>query len=250
MLNLEGKVAIVTGSARGIGREIASALAKLGAKVYVNDIHKQNAERTAKEIGAVKAAIADVTNQQEVNDKVEMVVREQGRVDILVNNAGIIGMNKFEDITLHEWNNLMNIHLNGTFVCSQAVHKQMKKQKYGRIINISSNWGQRGAAGAVHYSTAKAGIIGFTKALAREVVKDGILVNSIAPGPIETEMIAEEARILGVSEDDVRADLIKTIPQDRLGKPEEIAGAVCYLASDLGNFFCGQVIAPNGGEVI
>jgi 3-oxoacyl-[acyl-carrier protein] reductase len=250
MFNLENKIALVTGSARGIGKEIAAFLAAQGTKVVINDINETLLQETAKEIGASRAIRADVTNQDEVNAMVDTIINEFNRIDLLVNNAGIIGLNKFENITLNEWNTMLNVHLNGTFLCSQAVIGPMKTQQSGKIINISSNWGQRGASEAVHYSAVKAGIIGFTKALAREVAEDGILVNSVAPGPIETEMIAEEAKLLGVTEENVRSNLIETIPTGRLGQTIEIAGAVAYLASDLGNFYCGQVIAPNGGEVI
>jgi 3-oxoacyl-[acyl-carrier protein] reductase len=250
MFNLENKIALVTGSARGIGKEIAAFLSAQGAKVIINDINESVLLDTAVEIGAVHAHKADVTNQEEVKQMMDTILSKFNRIDILVNNAGIIGLNKFEEITLAGWNNMLNVHLNGTFLCSQAVVKQMKVQKSGKIINISSNWGQRGAAEAVHYSTVKAGIIGFTKALARELAEEGILVNCVAPGPIETDMISEEAKLLGVSEEEVRLSLIETIPTRRLGKKIDIAGAVAYLASDLGNFYCGQVIAPNGGEVI
>ena len=250
MFNLDNKVAIVTGSARGIGKEIASLMAKLGATVIVNDINESMAKETTEQIGAAEAIAADVTNQDQVNDMIEQVIAKFGKIDILVNNAGIIGLDKFEDISLVNWNKMLEVHLTGTFLCSQAAVKYMKKQQFGKIINISSNWGQRGAAEAVHYSTVKAGIIGFTKALARELAADGILVNSVAPGPIDTDMIAEEAKQLGVSEEEVRQELIKTIPAGRLGKTSEIAGAIAYLSSDYGNFYCGQIIAPNGGEVI
>jgi 3-oxoacyl-[acyl-carrier protein] reductase len=250
MISLENKVAIITGSARGIGKEIARLMTALGATVIVNDINEELAKVTAAEISAADAIMADVTNADQVNQMVERVITKFGKIDILVNNAGIIGIDKVEDITLDNWNKMLSVHLTGTFLCSQAAVKHMKKQNYGKVINISSNWGQRGAAEAVHYSTVKAGIIGFTKALARELASEGILVNSVAPGPIDTDMIAEEARMLGVSEEVVREDLTKTIPVGRLGKTSEIAGAVAYLASDYGNFYCGQIIAPNGGEVI
>jgi 3-oxoacyl-[acyl-carrier protein] reductase len=250
MFNLENKVAIVTGSARGIGKEIASLMAKLGATVIVNDINEEMSKEAASQIGAADAITADVTNTGQVTQMVERVISKFGKIDILVNNAGIIGLDKFEDITLENWNKMLSVHLTGTFLCSQAVVQHMKTQKSGKIINISSNWGQRGAAEAVHYSTVKAGIIGFTKALARELAVDGIQVNSVAPGPIDTDMIAEEAAQLGKSEEDVREDLIKTIPAGRLGKTNEIAGAVAYLASEYGDFYYGQVIAPNGGEVM
>jgi 3-oxoacyl-[acyl-carrier protein] reductase len=249
MLNLKGKVAIVTGSGRGIGRDIAKMLKELEAEVVVSDVDSSLAKDTAENLGTTWVQ-SNVTNPEDVQKLIDHTLTNYGRIDVLVNNAGIMGLSKLEDISLNDWNKMMSVHLTGTFLCSQAVLPVMKEQHSGKIINISSNWGQRGAAGAVHYCTAKAGIIGFTRALAREVAGDGIQVNSVAPGPIETEMIAEEARILGVTVDEVRRDLTAGIPLGKLGSTRDVAAAVAYLASELGDFYCGQIVAPNGGEVM
>jgi len=248
MFDLAGKVAIVTGSGRGIGREIARMLVACGATVIVSDLREES-ERTAQVLGAHWVQ-ADVTDAADVARLVQAAMDRYGRLDILVNNAGIMGLAKLEDISLDDWNRMLAVHLTGSFLCAQAALPVMKRQGYGKIINIASNWGQRGAADAVHYSTAKAGIIGFTKALAREVAAAGIFVNAVAPGPIETEMLDEEARLLGTSVDEVRQSLTATIPLGRLGRPEDVAATVCFLASAHGDFFCGQVVAPNGGEVM
>ena len=249
MLNLQGKVVIVTGSGRGIGRDIAKLMKELNADVVVSDVDSSLAKKTAELLDSSWVQ-ADVTNPDDVHKMVQHALAIYGRIDVLVNNAGIMGLSKLEDISLNEWNKMMAVHLTGTFLCSQTVLPIMKEQHSGKIINISSNWGQRGASGAVHYCTAKAGIIGFTRALAREVASNGIQVNAVAPGPIETEMIAEEARILGITVEEVRRDLTAGIPLGKLGSTRDVAAAVAYLASEMGDFFCGQIVAPNGGEVM
>ncbi|HSU79585.1 MAG TPA: SDR family NAD(P)-dependent oxidoreductase [Candidatus Angelobacter sp.] len=249
MLDLQGKVAIVTGSGRGIGKDIAKLLKDLHAEVVISDVDASLAKDTAESIGTTWVQ-ADVTKPEDVHNLVQHVLTTYGHIDVLVNNAGIMGLSKLEDISLDQWNKMMAVHLTGTFLCSQAVLPVMKEQHYGKIINISSNWGQRGAAEAVHYCTAKAGIIGFTRALAREVAADGILVNSVAPGPIETDMISEEARLLNTTVEEVRKNLTAGIPLGKLGSTLDVAAAVAFLASEMGNFFCGQIVAPNGGEVM
>lgn len=254
MFDLNGKVVIITGSGRGIGRGIAKTLASLGARITINDLNKESAEKTALEIreagGKAIAAPGDVTSPEQVAHVVKKTVEEFQGVDILVNNAGIIGLKAFGEITLEEWNQMFAVHLTGSFLFSQAVIPYMKKAGSGKIINIASNWGQRGAANAVHYSTVKAGIIGYTKALARELAQENIIVNAVAPGPIETEMIEEEARLLNTTVGQVRDSLTLTIPMKRLGSINDVAYSVAFLASQAGDFYCGQVISPNGGEVI
>lgn len=249
MFNLQGKVVIVTGSGRGIGKDIAKLLKELQAEVVISDVDASLAKTTAEGLGTTWVQ-ADVTNPEAVQNLVQEVLKSYGHIDVLVNNAGIMGLSRLEDISLEQWNKMMAVHLTGTFLCSQAVLPIMKEQGSGKIINISSNWGQRGAAEAVHYCTAKAGIIGFTRALAREVAADGIQVNSVAPGPIETDMISEEARLLGTTVEEVRNTLIAGVPLGRLGSTLDVASAVAYLASSMGDFFCGQIVAPNGGEVM
>lgn len=254
MLDLSGKAVIVTGSGRGIGRGIAQVMAALGARVAINDLDGDSAEKTAGEIrragGTAIAAAGDVTSPDQVAAAVEKTIKEFNTVDILVNNAGIIGLKAFGEITLEEWNRMFAVHLTGSFLFSQAVIPHMRKSGAGKIINIASNWGQRGAANAVHYSTVKAGVIGYTKALARELASENIMVNAVAPGPIETEMIEEEARLLNTTVQEVRNSLTGAIPLNRLGSIDDVAYSVAFLAGRAGNFYCGQVISPNGGEVI
>jgi 3-oxoacyl-[acyl-carrier protein] reductase len=254
LFHLEGKAVIVTGSGRGIGKGIAEMLASLGAKVAINDIDEQLAQKTADHIRSqglkAIAAAGDVAQQADVKKVVEQTVEEYGRIDVLVNNAGIIGLKPFPEITLAEWNRMFHVHLTGSFLFSQEVIPYMKSNGGGKIINIASNWGQRGEAGSVHYSTVKAGIIGFTKALARELAPDRILVNAVAPGPIETDMIEEEARLLGTTADQIRDHLSAKIPLQRLGTIRDVAVSIAFLAGETGNFYCGQVISPNGGEVM
>lgn len=248
MFDLEGKVAVVTGSARGLGRDIAQMLKQSGANVVVTDVLDVGVA-TAKAMDALWVR-ADVTRSEQVSTLVTETMATFGHIDILVNNAGIMGLAKLEDISLEDWNRMLAVHLTGTFLCSQAVLPVLKHQQAGKIVNIASNWGQRGATDAVHYSTAKAGIIGFTKALAREVAVHHIQVNAVAPGPIETDMIAEEARILKTTVEEVRRNLSATIPLGHLGHGRDVAATVCFLASEHGDFFCGQVVSPNGGEVM
>lgn len=248
MYDLKGKVVVVTGAARGLGFAIATMFKQCGADVVVSDVRPVGAE-AARAIDAAWVQ-ADVTNEADAARLIQTAVSAFGRLDVLVNNAGIMGLAPLEEISLAEWNHMLAVHLTGTFLCTKVGLPIMKSQGSGKVINIASNWGQRGAAEAVHYSTAKAGIIGFTKALAREVGPSGILVNAVAPGPIETEMIEEEARLLHTTVDAVRASLTTTIPLGRLGQPSDVAAATCFLASAHGDFFCGQVISPNGGEVM
>lgn len=254
MLNLNDRVVIVTGAGRGIGRGIAEKLASLKATVIVNDINSDTCNNVAGEIckrGEQAIAVAgDVTNPSDVSEVVKQTIEKYGRVDILVNNAGIIGLKPFEEITLNEWTHMFHVHLTGSFLFSQAVLPYMKKSQKGKIINIASNWGQRGAAGSVHYSAVKAGVIGFTKALAREFAEFNILVNAVAPGPIETEMIEEEARLLNTSVENIRNQLTKTIPLNRLGSINDVATTIAFLASEAGDYYCGQILSPNGGEVM
>jgi 3-oxoacyl-[acyl-carrier protein] reductase len=254
LFHLEGKTAIVTGSGRGIGKGIAETLASLGARVTINDIDGQLAEKTAAEFRSqgfqAIAAAGDVTQPDDVKNVVKKTIEQFGQVDILVNNAGIIGLTAFADISLAEWNRMLQVHMTGSFLFSQEVLPSMKQNKGGKIINIASNWGQRGQAGSVHYCAVKAGIIGFTKALARELAPDGILVNAVAPGPIETDMIEEEARLLNTTADEIRSDLSAKIPLQRLGTIRDVAVSIAFLAGETGNFYCGQILSPNGGEVM
>lgn len=191
---------------------------------------------------SVKLFKADISNREDVEDMVDYCIKEFGGLDVLVNNAGVSQDKLFTDITDEDWDNMMNINLKGSFYCSQVALKYMISEK-GNIINISSIWGISGASCEVHYSITKAGIIGMTKALAKEVGPSNIRVNSIAPGVINTDMLS------GYNEEDIDA-LVEETPLMRLGTPEDIANCAIFLASDKSNFITGQVISPNGGFVI
>ncbi|HBG1572762.1 TPA: SDR family oxidoreductase [Clostridioides difficile] len=245
---MKKKTVLITGGARGIGKAMSKAFAKEGYNVLVNF---NKSENEAKELYtilneknfSVKLFKADISNREDVEDMVDYCIKEFGGLDVLVNNAGVSQDKLFTDITDEDWDNMMNINLKGSFYCSQVALKYMMSEKKGNIINISSIWGISGASCEVHYSITKAGIIGMTKALAKEVGPSNIRVNSIAPGVINTDMLS------GYNEEDIDA-LVEETPLMRLGTPEDIANCAIFLASDKSNFITGQVISPNGGFVI
>ncbi len=242
-MDLTDKVIIVTGSGRGIGRAIALKLANAGASVVINDIG-QAAEAVSREIEAVggkgQAIIADVSSTSDVTKLVEMTMATYGRVDILINNAGINRDQLLVRMTDEDWDKVIAIDLKSVFLCTRAVLRPMIKQRWGRIISISSIVGLIGNAGQANYASAKAGIIGFTRSIAREVASRGITVNAIAPGFIDTEMTQQLP-------DNQRKELISRIPSGRLGSPEDVASAVCFLASDEASYITGQVLTVDGG---
>lgn len=244
------KTVLVTGGSRGIGKAIVYAFANAGYNVLLN---YNRSEQSAKDIvndlkdctGVVEMFKADVTNREEVNAMVEYAVKEFGGIDVVVNNAGISQVGLFTDIEEEEWKRVIDVNLTGVFNVTQSALKQgMLSKKDGAIINISSIWGITGGSCEVAYSASKAGVIGFTKGLAKELAPSNITVNTIAPGAIATDMITKE-----FSEKDI--EIIKNeTPMGRLGTPEEIAKLVLYLASDDARYITGQVISPNGGSVI
>ena len=238
-------VALVTGSSRGIGRAIAIELAKSGVDIVVNDSkNPQEGLEVVDEINKTgQCAIyiqADVSDPDQVEKMVERVINEFGKIDILVNNAGIIIDKLLKDMTIQEWNNVITVNLTGVFNCTKCVIKYIQKQKSGKIINISSISGQIGNIGQANYSASKAGVISFTKTVAKEYAKDGITVNAISPGFIRTKMVENIP-------EKVMEKILKQIPLGRVGEPEEVAKLVCFLASDDANYITGQVININGG---
>lgn len=243
--SLEGRAAIVTGGARGIGRAIAEQLAVLGANVVIADMLFDEAEKSAMEISALtgKKIIAipvNVTDGKSAVDLVEKALQQFGKVDILVNNAGITRDTLIMRMDEADWDAVLDVNLKGVFNCSKAVVRPMMKQRYGRIINISSVSGQAGQAGQTNYSASKAGVIGFTKALAREVASRQITVNAVAPGFIPTALTNELS-------EDLKNSILSATPAGRMGKPEEVAAAVAFLASEEAAYINGQVLAVDGG---
>jgi 3-oxoacyl-[acyl-carrier protein] reductase len=243
MLDLSGKIAIVTGASRGIGRSIAEVLAGRGAHV-VAAARGDNAADTVNVIvgasGRAEVASLDVTDSASVDALVAGTIERHGRIDILVNNAGIARDQLMLRLKREDWDQVIATNLTSAFTCVQAVIKPMIRQRSGRIISIGSVVGQMGNAGQVNYAASKAGLIGFSKALAREVASRNITVNVVAPGLIETDMTKAIT-------DKAQADWAAAIPLGRLGAPQDVAAAVCFLASDEAAYITGQVLAVNGG---
>ncbi len=242
------KTAVVTGASRGIGAAAARALARMGCRVAVCCRERRgDAEAVAGEIcaggGTALPFCADVAVETEVRAMFREIESALGPTDILVNNAGFAQQKLFTDITAAEWDRMFDVHVKGAFYCCQAALPHMIRQKWGRIVNVSSMWGQVGASCEVHYSAAKAALIGLTKALAKEEGLSGVTVNCVAPGVIDTDMMA------GFSSEDRRA-LMEETPLGRLGTPEDAAAVIAFLAGEAGGFVTGQVIAPNGGFVV
>jgi len=247
-MRLKDKIAIVTGSARGIGKAIAIRFAREGAVVVINDVDLEKAEEVAHQIksqrGRALVAKADVSNHKEVENMINNVYSNFKRIDILVNNAGIIKRGSIEDHSYEDWNKVIAVNLRGTYNCSKAVVPIMKKQRYGKIVNISSIAGKVGdIASAPSYGPSKGAINALTKSLARELAEYGIYVNAVAPHAIETEMSSEWS-------EEKRKEIIAQIPLRRLGRPEEVAAAVLFLASDEANFITGEILDINGGYLM
>jgi 3-oxoacyl-[acyl-carrier protein] reductase len=247
MHRLRGKCAIVTGGAQGIGAGIAGGFAEEGADVAVIDI--QPAKAAEQLTDHAKAAgrrayyfRADVADEIAVEEALTAATAALGRIDILVNNAGVVSEYPVARMPVAEWDRIMAINLRGPFLCTRAVLPGMIEQGHGRIINVASQLGQLGGESMAHYSASKAGLIGFTKALAREVSHLNILVNAIAPGPIETEMLA------GESEEWVQRKL-RQLPMQRFGSVAEVVPTAVFLASDDSSYYTGQTLGPNGGDV-
>jgi 3-oxoacyl-[acyl-carrier protein] reductase len=247
-MRFENQVAVVTGAGRGIGHAIAMRLASEGARVASVSRTEANAQKTAEEINGVRADAAkayavDVADHAAVQKIGAQILEEFGRVDILVNNAGVTRDGLSMRMSVEDWDTVLNTNLKGAFNFVQALMRPMIKQRSGRIINISSVSGLIGNAGQANYSASKAGLIGLTKSLARELASRGITVNAVAPGLIETDMT-------GVLSDEIRQSILQKIPLGKLGQPDDIAAAVAYLASAEAKYITGQVLAVDGGMVM
>ncbi len=248
MADLSNRVAIVTGGRRGIGRATALLLAQRGASVMIGDWTEDQLESTAAEIAAetgrrVASKCVDVSDSASVKDFMDATVKEFGQIDILVNNAGITRDNLLIRISDQDWDSVISVNLKGAFNCCRAVARQMMKQRYGRIVNITSVVGLAGNAGQANYSASKAGLIGMTKTLAKELGSRNITVNGVAPGfvtTVLTDVLAQE----------YKDTAIKMTPLGRAGTPEDIAKAVAFLVSDDAAFITGQILSVDGGMVM
>jgi len=246
-MRLKDKIAIVTGSTRGIGKAIALRLAAEGATVVISGRSEERAREVQKEIeqsgGKALVVLADVSRMEEAKKLIETTLNSFGRIDILVNNAGITRDNLLMRMSEDEWNAVLTTNLNGAFNCIKSATRQMMKQRYGRIINITSVVGLIGNAGQANYAASKAGLIGLTKSVARELASRNITCNAVAPGFIETDMTA-------VLDEKVRENLIRQIPLGKLGSPEDVASLVVFLASDEAAYITGQTFNVDGGMVM
>jgi len=244
----ENRTVLITGASRGIGAATARAFAAEGYSVAINYLKSgDSAEALKAEIsergGYAEIFRADVADAASVNDMIRAVINKFGKIDVLVNNAGIAEQRLFTDITSEAWDRMISVNLTGVFNCIKAVLPGMISRKSGKIVNVSSIWGITGASCEVHYSAAKAAVIGLTKALAKEVGPSNIQVNCVAPGVIDTEMNSS------LNEEDMLS-LKYATPLERIGTPEEVAETVLFLASPKADFITGQVLSPNGGIVI
>jgi 3-oxoacyl-[acyl-carrier protein] reductase len=248
MNRLKGRIALVTGAASGIGKGIAIAFAREGADLVIAD--RVAEERAAEVIAGVRGhgrevlfVQTDVSDERSVRSMAEAALGRFGRVDILVNNAGIFTESLIENLSIEDWDRVMNVNLRGVFLCTRALIGQMLERRDGRIINIASQLGQIGGKSVGHYAASKAGVIGLTKSLAREVSLRGVLVNAIAPGPIETPLLASET-------EEWRSGKLAELPIGRFGTVDEVTPTAVLLASAEGSYYVGQTLGPNGGDVM
>lgn len=247
-MTLSNKVALVTGGSRGIGREIAIELSKHGVNVAISYIN--NEEKAQKVIDKIEengvrgiAVRANVSKEEEVLKMMDIINKELGPIDILVNNAGVTKDNLLIRMKTEDWDKVIETNLKGTYICTKAVARGMMKRKSGKIINIASVVGISGNLGQSNYSASKAGIIGFTKSIAKELASRKINVNAVAPGFIDTDMTE-------ILKEDIKDSIVKNIPMGRIGSPKDIANIVIFLASEKANYITGQVINVDGGMVM
>jgi 3-oxoacyl-[acyl-carrier protein] reductase len=243
-MELNEKVAIVTGAGQGIGRAITLKLAANGANIVVVDVNLERANETVSHLeSSGRKAIAlkaDISSTKETEDMIEESVKKMGGIHILVNNAGITRDKLLLRMKEDDWDAVLDVNLKGVFNCTKAVIRHMSKQRYGRIVNIASIVGEMGNAGQANYAASKAGVIGFTKTVAREFAVRNITCNAVAPGFIETAMTDSLP-------ENAREELTKQIPMGRLGKPDDVAESVLFLVSDSSSYITGQVVNVNGG---
>lgn len=242
---MSDRVALITGSGQGMGRAVALKLASQGVKIAVNDLNEASAASTVEALGDDAIAVpGDVTDKEAVNGIVAQTINAFGAVHILVNNAGILYPTRVESIEEDEWNRVIAVNLNATFLCSQAVLPSMRKAGWGRIVNFSSTAGKSvSTIGGAHYTAAKAGILGFTRHLSREIAADMITVNAVCPGLIDTEMVQST-----IPTEKVQA-YADSFPISRLGEPREVADLVAFLASDEAAYITGASLDINGGDL-
>lgn len=248
MGKLAGRIALITGAASGIGAGIAVAFAGEGADIVLVD--RVESDRAGSVIAAIEAhgreaafIRADVGNEVDVRAMADQALARFGRVDVLVNNAGIFTESLLEDLAVEDWDRVLTTNLRGTFLCTRVLIGQMLERGDGRIINIASQLGQVGGSAVAHYAASKAGVIGLTKALAREVARRGVLVNAIAPGPIRTPLLDGET-------EEWREAKLAELPLGRFGDVDEVTPTAVLLASDGGSYYVGQTLGPNGGDVM
>ena|SRR3989338_4879888 len=246
-LSLEGKVALITGGARGIGKELALRFAKEGSDIAICDVNMELLEQTAEEIRGMDKDVlvfkADVTSSTEVQNMLDKILDKFKKLDILINNAGITRDGLILRMSEEDWDKVIAVNLKGSFVCTKAAAKVMLKQRFGKIVNLASIIGIMGNIGQANYAASKAGIIGLTKSVAKELAPRGICVNAIAPGFIKTEMTAKLP-------EDIQKKMLSVIPLGRFGEPKDVADLALFLSSESSSYITGQVIQIDGGMLM